>query len=534
MKRPLIMKLSFGILAMVVVRAGFADPPKNRAGSEAPVEFEITQTALRVPATFFGVHDSRVFGVGRVKDHAAADLTAVIKDIGFQILRGPDGTPGNYYDWKEGRPINSKDPIFEKFYGKEHMWENLMPKEGFPPLTLADIYKPASELNLPYVFNLNVCSQSVEDIVGQVREMRKLTSKPIRVELGNELYAIMHNASFPLVSDYIGKSRKIHEALKALDPSIQVAIIGVGADLEGRVMGDPKNRPSGDVTVDFEATQLGRISAWNQAVKDNADAYDAVTVHISPPINAIDKLSDVALMQYLFAFNVDSSKGLGTQGKYFGKDLWVTEWGYFPGVLLKEKGEAQDRMNFMKTPGMAIAKADRILSMLQVPDVKITAYHDLNSGNGFGIVQRNKDGIVKLPNYHVFKAIGSLLKKHAFVYPLTSRNNPPEKVAVLYTRHTVDLPGVAALGFGGEGSPDAIVFINHTGSSQLVAVKKMMLKPEWVYGGSDPLPHYRNNPAKFVEPPAVNPEPEILNGPFAADLTLAPYSMTICSLKPLT
>lgn len=494
--------------------------------------FEISGSALPVSKIFFGAHDAKVFGVGRVSNHTPDDQTALIKDIGFQILRGPDGTPANYYDWKEGRPINSTDPSFEKIYGKERRWEHLVPKEGYPPLTLADIYKPAEELNLPYVFDLNVCSASVEEIVEQVREMRKLTSKPIRVELGNEIYAMMYSPIFPLVSDYIEKSKKIYDALKELDPSIQIAIVGVGADLEGRVLGDPKNQPSGDTKIDFEATQSGRIAVWNKTLKENPDIYDAVTVHISPPINAIDQLSPTALMQYLFAFNIDSLRGLNKQAKYFGKELWITEWGYFPGALLKETGKARDKMNFMKTPGMAIAKADRILSMLQAPGVTMTAYHDLNSRNGFGVVQRSPDGtLLKLPNYYVFKAMGDLLKKSPYVHPVESKNNPAERIAVLYTRNTVDLPNVAALGFGGKDKPDSIVFINHTGIPQTVEVKNHLLKTTWIYGGGNPLPDYRNNPVSFAAPPSENPEPETLEELPAQSVALKPYSMTICSLQ---
>ncbi len=187
--------------------------------------------------------------------------------------------------------------------------------------------------------------------------MRKLTKFPLRVELGNELYAVLNDVAFPKASDYIAKSRKIHDALKKIDPSIQIGIVGVGADLEGRILGDAVHRDT-DPSVDMETTQKGRVLAWNKALRENADIFDAVTIHISPPINGpLDKFTPDSLMQYLFAFNESSAGKLRTQAESFpGKELWITEWGFLPMAMLEAEGPKRDRAQFLKTPGLAVAR----------------------------------------------------------------------------------------------------------------------------------------------------------------------------------
>lgn len=537
MKNSLLIKILVSSLALTSAREVFAEPLNPTAGSEAPTEFHIAQTPLRIPKTFFGVHDSRLFGVGRNKDHVEPGITELIKDIGFEILRGPDGTGSNYYLWREGRPLNSKDARYEKSYGPRPvgMLERINLQPGFPPLTLADIFKPAAELGLPYVFALNVSSQSVEEIAEQVREMRKLTKFPLRVELGNELYAVLNDIAFPKVSDYIAKSRMISEVLRKIDPTIQIGIVGVGADLEGRILGAAAHRAT-DPSVDMETTQKGRVMAWNKALRENADIYDAVTIHISPPINGpLDTFTADSLMQYLFAFNQSSAEKLLAQAASFpGKELWITEWGFLPMAMLEEDGPKRDRAQFLKTPGMAVARADRLLSMAQIPGVTVTAYHDLLGGNGFGIVQKDsKGGFVQLPTFHVFKALGALFRSSPMIYTLSCAQVPVENVPVRYTVDTIAMPLVSAYAFGNGQTATHAVFINRSASPRTARLRDASLKTDWIYGGGDPLPDFQNYPGKFTDPPRVNPPPqEPKTGDFVPEITLPPYSMTICSLKP--
>ncbi len=489
----------------------------------------------QVPPGFFGVHDSRLFGVGRTKDHADVQSIDFIRDVGFESLRGPDGTGSNYFLWREGRPLNSKDANYTQFYG-DHivgMLERINLHPGFPPLTMADIYKPAATLDLPYVLCLNVSSESVESLVEQVKVARTLTHQPIRVELGNELYALINNAAFPKVADYVLRCADIHAALRALDPSIQVGVVGVGADLEGRVSADPAHAME-NYSVDMETTQKGRIDLWNQSFRLRPDIYEAVTVHVSPPVNDMTAFNVAGLMDYFFAFNTSSLAKLKEQAASFpGKELWVTEWGFLPTGMLQAQGEERDRQQFLKTPGMAIARADRLLSMTTVPGVAITAYHDLLGGNGFGVGQRQSGGslgIVRLPTAHTFKAVGGILSRYRHAYSITSDEWANRDIAVRYTRDIVSLAPVSAYAFGDAVTAREMVFVNRTAVPRTVNLAGAMLRPTWIYGGPDPLPHFLKNPTKWTDPPAVNPDPEIPTAAASSSIVLPPYSMTVCTI----
>ncbi|XHR29705.1 MAG: hypothetical protein ACFUZC_03925 [Chthoniobacteraceae bacterium] len=514
-------------------------PEQSTNPPPEPIVFHTKGMIRRIPDTFFGVHDSRIYGIGRTKNHADPKLTEFIKEVGFQNLRGPDGTGANYYLWREGTVLTSPDDLrYGVFYGSRLLGGSLphiKPEPGFPGLTLEDIYRPSRELNIPYVFVLNVSSQTVEEIATQVREMRKLTQFPVRVELGNELYAMLNDAAFPKVEDYVKKARQIHEALRDI-PDVRIGIVGVGADLEGRVMGDTARWTEGSL-VDAETTQKGRIAVWNNTLQKNLDIYDAVTMHISPPVNApLEKFTAKTLMEYFFAFNESSSQKLNAQVASFdGKELWVTEWGWLPMAMLDAKGSDRDRFQFLKTPGVAVAKADRLLGMAQIPGVTITSSHDLLGGNGFGVAQAALPGsaspFVRLPVYHVFKEFGELLKTSPVAWRIAATNLPSRPVHVCYTQDTVSLPDIAAYGFGNEKNLIKAVFINRSDKARTIRLETAQLKPEWIYGGENPLPDFLIYPGKFTSPPEVNPEPVIPSSPAAPEVTLPPYSMTVCDVS---
>jgi hypothetical protein len=293
-------------------------------------------------------------------------------------------------------------------------------------------------------------------------------------------------------------------------------------------------------SVDMETTQKGRIELWNGSLRERPEIFDAVTVHVSPPVNDMTAFTAAGLMDYFFAFNTSSLEKLKKQAASFpGKELWVTEWGFLPTGMLQQQGEERDRQQFLKTPGMAIARADRLLSMTTAPGVAITAYHDLLGANGFGVGQRKSGGsqeIVWLPTAHTFKAVGDVLKKHRHVYALSTDTSVNRDIAVRYTRDIVSLPPVSAYALGDAAGPRQVVFINRTAAPRTVAFNGKRLRPTWIYGGPDPLPHFLKNPNKWTDLPVVNPEPAVPAGASAAaagSVELIPYSMTVCELTAI-
>ncbi|GGF86558.1 hypothetical protein GCM10010912_34830 [Paenibacillus albidus] len=496
-------------------------------------EFAIDPTPKALPPYFLGAHNEQLVKLGKVTDFQLESFDNLGMDLKLQNVRGPDGTGANYYLYNEGTVMNSKDPRYQQFYGNRTVGavEGVNLKPGYPGLYLADSYHLSNTLEVPYIYVLNVSSQSVDEILAQVQQMKQQTTQPIYVEMGNELYSILNDGSFPSVTEYIAKCKLIYQGIKDIDPTIKIGIVAVAKDLEDRIAADPNNQPDPD--VDWGATQGGRVALWNQTLMTDSSFYDAIIVHVYTPIPNLFDLTNSKMMKYLYTYNQSALEGLVTQKNQFsGKEIWVTEWSSLPTVIFGEKDPNEKaRKQFMKTPAFAMHNMERVLQMIESGVVTISGVHAMVDPQGFGIVQQNAGGdLAELPNYYVFKALGDLLNSNSSYYKLNlvQGNVQNEKLRFIATDVYYNVADVGAWGFGDASGIKKVIFANRTMNPANVSIPGWDLKPNWVYGGSNPLPEFLTNPnASWLDAPQANPLPETPSPAFTGEIQLKPYSMTI-------
>ncbi|OPA80952.1 hypothetical protein BVG16_00980 [Paenibacillus selenitireducens] len=526
------------VITVTTVDGGFSDSTQVVVNpvpepTVSMAEFAIDPTPNALPPHFLGAHNEQLVKVGRVTDFQLASFDNLGMDLKLQNVRGPDGTGANYYLYNEGTVMNSKDPRYQQFYGNRTVGavESVNLQPGYPGLYLADSYHLSNTLEVPYIYVLNVSSQSVDEIVAQVQQMKQQTTQPIYVELGNELYSILNDASFPSVTEYIAKCKLIYQGIKGIDPTIKIGIVAVAKDLEDRIAADPNNQP--DPNVDWGATQGGRVALWNQTLMTDSSFYDAIIVHVYSPIPNLFDVTNSKMMKYLYTYNQSALEGLVFQKNQFsGKEIWVTEWSSLPTVIFGEKDPNEKaRKQFMKTPAFAMHNMERMLQMIESGAVTISDVHAMVDPQGFGIVQQTAGGdLAALPNYYVFKALGDLLNSNSSYYKLNlvHGNVQNEKLRFIATDVYYNVADVGAWGFGDAGGIKKVIFANRTMNPANVSIPGWDLKTKWVYGGSNPLPEFLTNPnASWLDAPQANPLPETPSPMFTGEIQLKPYSMTI-------
>ncbi len=530
-------------LAAVPCRAAQQEP------SAMESSFEVSVKPREVPPYFWGVNTPMLFAMGRMGQSPTwwknDPLLELVRDMHYQHVRGPDGTPANYYLWRDGGGMDPQDPRFLHYYTKEKMEMAGMVtrKPGWTGLFLKDVYWLSEQLHIPCVFALNVSSQDVPELKAEVQQIRTLTQQPINLELGNELYAMDNSVAFPTVRDYVAKAQQISQAVHQIDSKIKIGIVAVSPEMEDRVLKTPSNATLQDRRVDWESTQAGRIMVWNKTLADHPEIYDAVIVHVYATVPNVEHLTADGLMQYLFAYNEASRDGVLRLGKMCpGKEFWITEWGILPAVMLREKDPVRKgQLQFMKTPGVAVTYIDRALQMLDTGLVTLNTSCGVIDPQGFGMVQYQQTGgphgtkeLVKLPNYYVFKALGELLAENRTYYPIRLQHGGTRAVPLRFTTGvTVELADTAAWGFGDAQGMRKVVLINRTDQPVTVDLSGWQLRPVWQYGGANPIPEFLTRTGLWTDAPKDVPLPVCAMVDDSPTITLPPYSMTIAQVKPV-
>jgi len=512
-----------------------------RAADES-VDFsaDTSFTPVKVPDYFFGVGREQLYGINKPKEaqEMADARVQILRDLKIKVLRGPCGTQANFFLWKKGYYFTSAEPDYEKYFDKTKERESdraLGP--GSRALPLSELLEESIALNVPYIFNVNVISQSPEEIADLVREMKKLSPQPIFLEMGNELYEPGDNKTFPQCTDYIAKVREIKQAVNAVDPSAKIGVVCPAYPFS-------KNRllRSGLRSAANTGNQgIDRYLEWDQTLAANADAFDAVILHpyiFFRPENATQD----SLMAYMFAWNNAGEEALTDYyAKLFPtKKLWITEFNVLTWAQFGEKDPAmKNRIQMMKSPGTALVNLDALLGFIDAGNVEMTSIHTFLDGQGFGVVTRWGTGFEKLPNYYVYEAMGTLLDKFPVYYRLSAMGAPTTDMLMSYSHVSqgpevamVRFDNVGAWGFGDGTALRQILFLNRTMIPVKVGLTGKKLARVWTYGGRQAIPEFLNFSREWTAPPAVNPEPDRTAGAPEAQLELPPYSACIANVQP--
>lgn len=173
-----------------------------------------------------------------VKSYADPRVIEVVSKVSPSFMRFPGGTTGNWYDWRTDR-WKIPDP------------ENFMKGgEGYPyprhqangwilhptlkgearPFRYPDFLKlyKAQKFNVTLMFN--ILYESPEESVERLKHRLKSGLKIDWIELGNEqeLYNQIGFGDVHTAEQYIEKCERTMKALKAVDPSIKIAINACG------------------------------------------------------------------------------------------------------------------------------------------------------------------------------------------------------------------------------------------------------------------------------------------------------------------
>ncbi len=495
----------------------------------------------QIPAYFLGVGREQL-SINRPKE--ASDLLderlKLLKEINVRCLRGPCGTEANFYLWKKGCYFTSDDPDYFKFFDKKDGESHKAKGPGSRPVRLDELYEEAACLDVPYVFDVNVISQSPQDIAELAAEIKKLSGKPIFLEMGNELFEPGDNKTFPSCKDYIAKVRAIRQAVLAIDPAVKIGVVcpsypfskGKLIHSALRALANTNHKP------------IDRYLEWDQTLAANQDAFDAVILHpyvFFRPENATQD----SIMAYMFAWNCAGAEILRDDyAKLFPeKKIWITEFNVLTWAQFSEKDkDLKNRIQMMKSPGAAVVNMESLLCFLDAGNVDITAIHTFCDGQGFGLIERwgakeKGSSYVKLPNYHVFEAMGGLLSENGIYYRLKASGVQTTDMLMAYPHVSqgpelamIKFENVAAWGFGdGKGIKQA-VFLNRTPNAAKAELAGRKLRKIWSYGGRQAFPEFLNYSKEWTAPPAVNPEPDRTPGAISASVELAPYSMLVADV----
>lgn len=489
----------------------------------------------KTPEYFLGAGTEFIYSINREKSvNNSPERVQVLKDLKLQSLRGPAGTIATWYLWKKGYMFTPDEPDYHKYYDKDY---NKGKGKGLRPVMLDELYEEAGKLNIPYVFNVNVETQSPEDIAEMVKEIKKLSSKPVFLEMGNELFEPGDRKAFPTCREYIAKVRAIGKAVKAVDPTVQIAVVCPSYPFsEDKMLNSAlrKLANTGNKPIDH-------YLEWDDILAANQDIFDAIILH--PYIFfRVENSTPESVMAFMAAWNAAGEEVLRSDyAKTFpSKKIWMTEFNVLCWRMFSEKKpELQNRLQLMKSPGAAVANMESLLRFISAGNVSMTHLHTFADGQGFGIVQAGPKGLVKLPNYYIYEAMGKLLAENQYYYRINAPDSPSSDFLLSYTHvlqgaeeGLVRYHNVGAWGFGTEKVLRQVVFQNRTPYEQKVGLGGSKLQKIWSYGGRNPFPNFLRNTLHWTHPPLVEniPVPDRENGQAATELTLPPYSMTIANV----
>ncbi|MCU6794183.1 S-layer homology domain-containing protein [Paenibacillus sp. WQ 127069] len=517
--------------------------------SYSTASFAVYGAKQAIPSALYGMNDPKLNDLGRSDQWYSARNITLMKDLGIDLLRVPDGTAANYYLYKDGSLVNANDPRYANVTtGFEYTSVNGK-NNGKNGIYLNDIFKSPNELNLPSTFVLNVAYQSVEDIIDEVQQIRSLSQQPIRIEMGNEFYLNHYGNAFPSVTNYVYKARQVYTAIKHIDPTIKVGIVILDKWQETIIVGNPDAHKPNDPLdlVDTAHNRYVRWEEWNRTIAANPDCYDAVIPHEYTGIHDLDNLTQEKFMDFLAVNNENRYQLIKAQSEQFpNKEIWITEYGGISGLIfggetnLTEKG----RIHLGKTPAFAMHYMERFLNFIKTGKVQISAYHCLIDNQFFGVVQdrfdaNNKAGMVVLPPYYTFREIGKLLKENEYYYDMNMTTgdyrmmNNVMPADYIYGKD-LKVNDVGAWGLGDENGVKTVVFSNRTNKEIEVSLPGEQMMPIWSYGG-DPVPDFLvNDYTIWRQEPKSNPYPTIPVDPFSTTTTLKPYTMTVVKLHGKT
>ena len=463
------------------------------------------------------------------------EMTA-FRELKVQSLRGPDGGPANLFLALEGTGIPPDDSRWE-MYGNTNPQNYTHFVSRGRGMFLKDLYFPSEELGIPYILCVNVYSQTVDEVVEIVSEIKKVSNRPVRLEMGNEVYDNQGRSIFATAHDYMAKVGEIYTKVNALYDDVSIGVVLLERGMEKRITSDPNNNPPNGNADDKEwgETFIGRLYNWNRIVSEYPDYFDAVIAHPYTEIPNFNGVTAEQLWRFMLSANKEQLDGILYQYWQFpGKEIWLTEWGTLPGTMFGEPDTAErGRLQVLKDPGTALTQFERLLYFIQMGEVHFGSYHVPFDNQGFGVFQ--DDRTTKNPNFYTFAKAGELVEKYDYFYNIVMSEGNAIQEKLRHTGEDVTwaIEDVGAWAFGTANEIKEIVIFNRTGSTMKVGLENGQLQPTWQYGNNaDPFPSYLIDTERWwTQPAKSNPSPVTLSGGFSQEVTIPPYSMIAANVQ---
>ena len=515
--------LSAGTATVTVSAAGkassFTVTVRSNPSEGKTVNVQISE-GRRIPDSFYGVNNVQAWDIGRTYDHTPEYTQNALDDIKPWHLRGPGGIDGNYFLSLTGDLYNKHYGNLNGYYGQESSQFDglgLTTANGerpgnYPPLTFDDIFDDSNRIGASYIYNMNIFSQTTEEIVQVVGEIKSHYSGSLMIEMGNEVYDIPKYAPTLLnnAKTYIDRARAVSNAIKARYPDVKIGVVIVPPDVISR-----SSNPL--------------YASWNTNVAKDKSYYDAVIPHIYEEITSTTETQSFYLKNS-FGYTVDTCNLIeNLESQFAGKEIWITEWGNLPkGIMASTNYSERARRVIAKSPGAAITYIDRLLSFLENENITIASYYTIHDNQGFGLIQ----GDTKLPEYYAFREIGDILEDNPYYYPISSSNISEYTVTTMSHNKTPNVKEIGLWGFGDAASAKKMVAVNRSNQSIKIRLGDQSLAKVWEYGGINTnFPdHLNRNCELFTDVPSSIPEPITYSANYNKEIVIAPYSMVVMNI----
>jgi hypothetical protein len=448
------------VLAAVHLVAWTAAPLQAQTPPAAPTQESVADFDLPAKPLnpyFLGVNTAFF---NRPYDYTNPEVIRLTKDLNLQTIRFPSGSPSNWFNWQTGT-FFTDDILLQRGIPAEEVAHNgsttvsrPMMEKYHPSFKIGDMVNFCTQTGTLPSWVANLYSGTVQEAADWVAFNKKNGYPNNFWELGNEFYLPPYKQIFPTVQAYIKTAQTYTAAMKAADPSAQIAIIGTSDRLK-KVNG---------VEDKGEWMQLSDKAGWNEAIAKES-FYDAVIVH--DYLVAGDVLigkSEDEVHRFLMAHNaINMPQFVDYYRKTFNPNvnLWVTEWNLAP--FLDRAVQAHpdkfpkdlklDHYWMGRTIDHALFVADWYLEALRYPEnIKITDIHVLASQGFWGLFQLpapEKDNVGKpfLLNspYYPVSWIGDALKNSDSYVFGQIEGGPTMKGAMDY--EGAEYPGIVAGAF---------------------------------------------------------------------------------------
>ncbi len=380
----------------------------------------LTKQALPFKKEVFGVHGQLLWASDR---YGSKELVDLYEDIGFQSIRLPGGTIGNFYLWRKSefgcrrelaKENQQKVALFNHALGLKNRTYAV---EDFASFLLA------TKTEFSYV--VNVFCDTSDETKALMAKLKKLGVRVKRVEMGNELHFESYFSGAAAAASYIEQSRLHAAAVREIFPAVKVGLVSSTASYKSL------NFPDKLAMQKNVRHRQGLEFDGNAATVPFADAMIAHTYNTFIPLKSRKLIKHVS-NENIYKGAITHFEGRFDQAIAYlenlnpKSELWITEWGVDFWNYDPDLAKEFDRTHFN---GLFIANA--YLTYLLSPYVTFTNYHNFTT-----FTEKPFRNGERMSAYHSVKMIAQALTGNNIeVFPLNFSKMP------MYESTHDDFPG---------------------------------------------------------------------------------------------